>query len=946
LSWLHFSQSSMLEGTASRLEDMRQAQIDLAKGFLYATVPPDPRSPVSRAEGLALLHQANGAFREALRETGRRDDARAAGFAARIATFERFLGKIGSAPAANPDDLLELRIGFADLEREADRVDYEMQRQMNALAAKADRTFTGALIGAVLALGLILLMIFNAARRQRRSLAALSDAQRALLNNREHLDRAQSAAGIGSVELDIATKRATWSDEMYHLLDLDPRTAEPGPEAFLAAMHPDDRDRLHEMIARALRGEVVPSSELRVPRKDGTLRWLERRASHVLGADGKPQVIIATFLDITDRKRLEDDLLNNREHLDRAQVLGHIGSCEIDLDSKRAYWSEEMYRVWDFEVGDGTPPSLEALLERVHPDDRPEFSEFNRRAVEGVPMPSVDFRIRRRDGTVRWINRQSVAVTRPGNGNDLLITNQDVTDRFESRHRLSEAQMLLAGIVESSDDAIVGKTLDGIVTTWNGAATRIFGYTEAEMLGQPIAVLAAPGREDEMADILARVRRGERIEHFETQRRHKSGRIVDISLTVSPIRNSAGTIIGASKILRDITEAKAAAARQAQLEAQLHRAQKLEAVGQLTGGIAHDFNNLLTVIVGRLEMLEDALSDRPELRDWVAACFRAANRGATLTRGLLSFSRQQPLKPSEIEVMSAIGDVIEMLPRTLGETIEVKAKVPSHLWRCVADASQLQNALLNLAINARDAMPEGGMLTIEAANVSIKDEAAARVADIGVGDYVCLSVSDTGTGMSVEIQARAFDPFFTTKGVGKGTGLGLSMVYGFARQSGGQATIYSEIGIGTTIRIYLPRSAAPVREVEKAGLDLPLLASGDQTVLLVEDDDDMRELVTMQLARLGFQVVPAGDGATALDAAAAHPEIGLVLTDQTLPGGMSGVDVVQQIKDSHPGSKTIYMSGYAEHSVRGRQALDPGTPLLQKPFGVGDLAALINTVLH
>jgi CheY-like chemotaxis protein len=322
----------------------------------------------------------------------------------------------------------------------------------------------------------------------------------------------------------------------------------------------------------------------------------------------------------------------------------------------------------------------------------------------------------------------------------------------------------------------------------------------------------------------------------------------------------------------------------------------------------------------------------------------AARRGAGLTRSMMAFARQQPLRPLPIDLAASIGDTVGLLHRTLGDAIEIRVVTASDLWICEADPAQLQSALLNLALNARDAMPEGGKLTIDARNTRLDADYAARQADVTPGDYVALSVSDTGTGMPPDVIERAFEPFFTTKEVGKGSGLGLSMVYGFAKQSGGHIRIYSEVGEGTTVRLYLPRS----RETRAASTEAePRRAAvgGNETILVVEDDADMRELATAVLGRLGYTVLGARDSESALPLFEAHPEIALLLTDISLPGALNGRRLAERMTAARPALKVLYMSGYSEDAIIHQGRLDPGVRLLQKPFQNEELAIQIRAAL-
>ncbi len=388
---------------------------------------------------------------------------------------------------------------------------------------------------------------------------------------------------------------------------------------------------------------------------------------------------------------------------------------------------------------------------------------------------------------------------------------------------------------------------------------------------------------------------------------------------------------------QDITELK-------QAEEQLRQAQKMEAVGQLTGGVAHDFNNLLAVISLNAEFVREALEEGSSAAESLESMTRVADRGAELTHRLLAFSRQQTLESKVTDANGLVTGMTGMLRRTLGETVEIETALAEGLWRTLVDPNQLENALLNLAINARDAMPKGGKLTIETANVRLDEDHAAAQGDLAPGDYVRLSVSDSGTGMAPEVIARVFEPFFTTKDVGRGTGLGLSMVYGFVKQSGGHVTVASEEGRGTTINLYLPKSEAAAQAAEAPATAEEPPVRGE-TVLVVEDDADIRRLIAKILDGLGYRVLEAGDGAQALAALERAPGVDLLLSDVVLPGGRSGPEIVAEAQRHHPGLKSLFMSGYAPGGMSHQGRLPEGAALLKKPFTKHDLAQKVRAVL-
>jgi signal transduction histidine kinase len=418
--------------------------------------------------------------------------------------------------------------------------------------------------------------------------------------------------------------------------------------------------------------------------------------------------------------------------------------------------------------------------------------------------------------------------------------------------------------------------------------------------------------------------------------RRKDGTEFPAEASISKVTSDGETIF--TVILHDVTLRE-------QREAQLRHAQGLQAVGQLTGGVAHDFNNLLAVIIGNLELAQDELEDAPEPRELVARAIAASERGATLTARLLAFSRRQALEPKVVDLNKLVTGTTELLQRTLGETIEVETVTAGGLWRCKVDPAQVETLLLNLAVNARDAMPGGGKLTIETANARLDDDYAAAHAEVTPGQYVMLAVTDNGTGMPAEIAERAFEPFFTTKDAGQGTGLGLSMIYGFVKQSEGHVKIYSEVGHGTTIKVYLPRS----REQEAVVPDEPPVeerAPGSlETVLVVEDDADVRDLAVNMLQSLGYVPVEATDADSALAALDQRPEIVLLFTDVVLPGGTDGAELAREARKRRPDLRVLYTSGYTDNAIIHKGVLDEDAEIINKPFRKAALARKIRSIL-
>ncbi len=620
------------------------------------------------------------------------------------------------------------------------------------------------------------------------------------------------------------------------------------------------------------------------------------------------------------------------------------------------------------------------------------------------------------------------------------------------RDRHTDRERLFSAVVESSQDAIITKALDGTITAWNRAAERLFGFTAAEAVGSRIDIIYPSERRAERNEMLDRIARGEAVERYETVRQRKDGSLVDVSLVLSPIRSAAGEIVGASETAQDIGERKRAqealtqeieerkrifetsqdlilvtdragnfvqvspsslsilgyepaelighsavdfihpddldrtraemrsARRGRQIrdfearyfhkdgravtltwmgtwsepvrrhffvgrdltekhaaEAQLRQIQKMEAVGQLTGGVAHDFNNILTVITGTIGILTDALGDRPELEAIARMIDEAAERGGQLTKHLLAFARKQPLQPREVDINTLVLETVKLLRPTLGQQIQIDPLLADNAWPALVDPNQLTTAILNLALNARDAMPDGGSLAIETKNIYLDEAYVDLHAEVTAGHYIMIAVSDTGSGIAAQDLEKVFDPFFTTKEVGKGTGLGLSMVYGLVKQSNGHIKIYSEKGHGTSVKLYLPRATDLGQGTAEMPDALPA-QGGHEAVLVVEDDELVRNYVVTQIRSLGYTTLEAGNAAEALAVIGNGAAIDLLFTDVIMPGPMNGRQLVDEALKRRPSLKTLFTSGYT-----GR--LDSGVLLLAKPYRKPELARMIRMAL-
>ena len=500
---------------------------------------------------------------------------------------------------------------------------------------------------------------------------------------------------------------------------------------------------------------------------------------------------------------------------------------------------------------------------------------------------------------------------------------------------LARANRQLNAILEASPVGIYMLDGDGKVTLWTAAAERIYGYTEAEALGRLPPQLDDPQAADFRQNLARAIAEPSATGSYETRRRRKDGVDIDASVRWARVNDADGRMLGVMYAVGDITERK-------KLETQLRQAQKMEAVGTLTGGLAHDFNNHLGVIILNLDVLRERLpADDEEADELTREAMAAAMRGAELIRRLLAFARRQPLQPQRTDINTLVAEMTKLLERTLGENIKITLDLAERVWPTVIDPAQLESSLANLATNARDAMPHGGGLTIATGNRRLDEDYASVHAEVKPGDYAMVEVNDSGGGMPPEVLAKVFEPFFTTKAPGKGTGLGLSMVYGFIKQSGGHINVYSELGVGTTVRLYLPRGDADGET--RAAAPIELARGSGETVLAVEDNPSLRRVVVRQLGEIGYRVLEAETAGAALELLEREP-VAVVFTDVVLPGGMNGYELARVVLERWPGSKIVLTSGFPENRIAADGELD-NVKLLSKPYRKEDIARVIREAL-
>jgi PAS domain S-box-containing protein len=796
--------------------------------------------------------------------------------------------------------------------------------------------------------------------------ASLGEREAALRRSEERFRLAATAYQGAVYDLDPATGRVERTPGIEAITGVGAEACEPTAEWWRGRVHPDDAERAWGEIARAIEGAASRyDAEYRVAHADG--RWVRVRdtALVVRDAGGRPVRVVGSAVDVTARREAEAALRGNEARLRAILGTVPVGVVIAEGPSGRIVeGNKQAERIFGHPVLPS--PDVESYREWVsrHPDGRRvAASEYPlARVVRGeAEQAELEVLYRRGDGREAWVRLLAAPIRDEAGrvaGGVVACLDVDREKRAEAglrrlneelESRVAERTAERDRMWRLSTDLMLVARFDRTIVAVNPAWTALLGWTEGELVGERSTGFLHP---DDVERTLAETRRlseGHTSARFENRYRHKDGSYRWLSWTGVP----EGGFVHA--VARDVTAEKAAQAELAEAQEQLRQAQKMEAVGQLTGGVAHDFNNLLQVILGSLDLLRRRVPDADErTRRSLQSAAEAAKRGAVLTARLLAFSRRQTLDPKPVEPNRLVAGMSDLLRRSLGEAVRVETVLAGGLWRACADPHQLENAILNLAVNARDAMPpEGGRLTVETANAHLDERYARDNPDVPAGEYVMIAVSDTGSGMSPEVASKAFDPFFTTKDVGQGTGLGLSQVYGFVKQSGGHVKIYSEPGEGTSVKIYLPRlreggaaEAAPEAGAGRSEARSPPLPSGDgETVLVVEDEASVRRFTTEALRELGYRVLEADGARAALALLDAHGEgVDLLFTDVVMPEA-NGRGLADEALRRRPGLKVLFTTGYSRNAIIHNGVLDSGVQLIGKPFTVEELAAKLRAVL-
>ncbi|MEE4452729.1 PAS domain S-box protein [Novosphingobium resinovorum] len=755
------------------------------------------------------------------------------------------------------------------------------------------------------------------------------DAQEALRLSAEQLSRAQVAGGVGLFSVDIVADTISGTDEFCRIFGV-PQGGAMSPRIFEQIIVPADR-HLSSNNARRHSGLAAMDVEYRINRADtGEERVIARKSDFEFDAAGNAVRMIGAVQDVTDRKRTQMALEKSEAQFSAlAQNMPtHVWTAradgQLDWFNDRAYqYSGEPRGALE---GDG-------WTRLIHPEDRETAVLRWTRALRTGEIFDTELRLRDADGAYRWHLARALPLTGTQGAITAWIgTNTEIEAQKQAEAAYAQDRDRLWSI---SRDLMLVCDFHGMITAVNPSTERLLGWHEGEMLGRRVASFVHPEDLEATAAEIAKLSTGRRTIAFENRYRTKDGDYRLLAWTAVPDERRIHAIG------RDITEQRA-------VEDALRQSQKMEAVGQLTGGIAHDFNNLLQGITGSLDVMHNRLAQgrTQELERWLAGARTSAERAAALTHRLLAFSRRQPLDPRPVRTNPLIASMEDMLRRTLGEHIELSFVLAGGLWLTRCDPNQLESAILNLVINARDAMPGGGRLTIETCNAHLDGDHAVREREVKPGQYVCIAITDTGVGMNRDTAARAFDPFFTTKPIGQGTGLGLSMIYGFARQSEGYARIHSEEGVGTTIKLYLPRyegadgAADPAEE-----RDTPPSAQEGEVVLVVEDEPVVRGLILEVLDELGYTAIEASDGPAGLAILQSDRRIDLLVTDIGLPG-LNGRQVADAGRLCRPGLKVLFMTGYAENAALSSGFLEPGMAMITKPFAMDILAERIRETIE
>jgi two-component system, cell cycle sensor histidine kinase and response regulator CckA len=703
-------------------------------------------------------------------------------------------------------------------------------------------------------------------------------------------------------------------------------------------VNPQERE---EFLRQIMRNGSVEDFEAQLRRKDNSVIWVSTNAKMLKDEKGNFFGVGGITRDVTERKRAKESLLLFRALTESEQKYRNlvdnasVGVFKSSLSGEVLYANDALIKMFEF-------GSLEEVIadgvwaKYKDPEDRKAFLENLKKKGK---IENFETELLTATGRSR-----NVLISGAFEGDFISGMIMDITERHLAEQALRESEEKYRNLFENLYDVYYRTDPTGLISIASPSVETLLGYKSDEIVGLDMKSLYVNAQERE--EFLSQIMRNGSVEDFQAQLRRKDNSVIWVSTNSKILKDEKGNFLGVEGLARDVTERKRAEEEKRKLEAQLNQAQKMESIGTLAGGVAHDFNNILTAIIGNAELALTDLGKNSRVNQSLDEILKAGHRAAALTRQLLAFSRKELIRPEILDLTSLMVNFEKMLRRLIGEDIDLVTVYTPDLWQVEADPGQMEQIIMNLAVNARDAMPKGGALTVETTNVEL-DKGYFR--DHGVeneaGPYVVLAITDSGKGMDEEIQARIFEPFFTTKGLGTGTGLGLSTVYGIVKQNKGYIWVYSEPERGTTFKIYLPTAGADA-EAGKTKLFPVRSLKGSETILVVDDDEMLRKTAEKMLKGYGYRVLRAKDGNEALNISGSHDgPIHLMLTDVVMPG-MSGRDLSEQLKSTVPEIKVLYMSGYTNDAIAHHGILEKDVEFIQKPFTREGLATKVREVLE
>nr|WP_298717134.1 PAS domain-containing protein [uncultured Steroidobacter sp.] len=753
------------------------------------------------------------------------------------------------------------------------------------------------------------------------------------------LDLAMEASELSMWDWNVEQDQVAYNDQWRVSLGIEPSELLKREELSDRLMLPADDHGVLEKFERHFHGATPCfQSEYRLATHDGSHKWFLAHAKVVRrDAAGKATRVIGVLQDISRSKQDQRTAIEVEQRWERA-IRGTLdGLYEWDLLSGHVWYASRFREI----VGCGDvnfPNTFQAFQNVLHAEDRAAVLGKIRAHLENQSRLDTRCRVVTRKGNIVWCRLRGEA-ERDASGRPTRLAGSlsDISAQIDAEKALSRSQDFYGTVLDSLPLFVAYADRDERIVYANRVFQQFFGTPLADSRGRIIKDVIGDRRYGAIGPYVREALRGKTLEG-QGRYRDASGKQVDLEAAFIPHYDDNGELQGCFVAARDITEKRL-------LEAELRQSQKMEAVGRLTGGIAHDFNNLLSVIIGNMQLLTRSLQQTPRLLRQAETALNAAMRGGELIKRLLAFARQQVLEPKIVDLNALIGGMYELLRRSLTGDIEIHSQLSPGTWFTRADPGQLENAVLNLVINARDAMPGGGAITIATRNVTIGADRQPREEGLTPGEYALVEVVDTGTGMSTETLKRVFEPFFTTKEMGKGSGLGLSMVYGFMKQSGGHVHIRSVPQQGTTVQLYFPRSQAGADEAQRERTEQADLPRGHETILVVEDNAEVRGTTIEILTSLGYRVHEAANGHQALERFMRHPDIALVFTDVMLPGGLLGTQLVEKLTERRAELKVLLTSGFSDSSVMHRSVLDGTVELLPKPYQLEELARQVRALL-